>query len=161
MCSLCLLCLQPLVCPLSITRRYALRALLTFFFALFHLFLLFCFPTPVHWPGYGFCPFFFFFSLLLLILPTISSDCLCLKNRCSFSYLFFSSSATACFRASVFYFPLSFSDSKCDFGHDCGFSCDRETSLKCINHVSYRSENVVQPTQKRFQCGYFFADCTF
>jgi len=53
---------------------------------------------------------------------------------------------------------VAISDSKCGFGHDCGFSRDREKSLKCGNRVPYRAENAVRPTQKSFQCGRFIAD---
>ena len=50
------------------------------------------------------------------------------------------------------------SDSKCGFGRDCGFGCDREKSLKCGSRVPYRAENAVRPTQKPFRYGRFVAD---
>jgi len=50
------------------------------------------------------------------------------------------------------------SNSKCDFGRDCGFGRDQGKSFKYENRVPYRGENAVWPTQKPFQCGRFVAD---
>jgi len=72
---LCSLCLKPLLCPLSMARRYILcsDALLLRPLPWFHLLTFSLFPATVGLPSYGWfssSPFFFFFSLLLLVLWT-------------------------------------------------------------------------------------------